>query len=287
MSLIDYRLGETINKVDVAIQRLRAFEPDEGYFLAFSGGKDSVCIKALADMAGVKYDAHYNVTSVDPPELVQFIKTFPDVKRDIHQYKDGSGAITMWNLIPRKLMPPTRLARYCCKELKEGNGKGRVVVTGVRWAESINRRANRNLVDIGKKGEIVYNDDNDEARRTVEQCYRTKTTLVNPIIDWLTEDVWEFIRVNGIPYCGLYDEGHKRLGCIGCPMSTQAVGEFARWPKYYDSYVRAFDRMLDARKQKEKPTQWNSGEEVMDWWLCGESRDKPIQGQVRFELEDV
>ena len=58
------------SKIEVAIERFRTFEPNEGYYIAFSGGKDSVVIKALADMAGVKYDAHYNVTSVDPPELV-------------------------------------------------------------------------------------------------------------------------------------------------------------------------------------------------------------------------
>lgn len=51
------------DKVETAIQRIKMFEPSDGYYLAFSGGKDSVVIKALADMAGVKYDAHYNVTS--------------------------------------------------------------------------------------------------------------------------------------------------------------------------------------------------------------------------------
>lgn len=36
-------------KVETAIERIKTFEPPEGYFLAFSGGKDSVVIKALAD----------------------------------------------------------------------------------------------------------------------------------------------------------------------------------------------------------------------------------------------
>lgn len=63
-----------LDKVETAIKRLQTFEPPEGYYLAFSGGKDSVVIKALADMAGVKYDAYYNNTSVDPPELIYFIR---------------------------------------------------------------------------------------------------------------------------------------------------------------------------------------------------------------------
>ena len=135
------------DKVQVAIERILAFEPPEGYYLAFSGGKDSVVIKALADMAGAKYDAHYNLTSVDPPELVQFIKTFDDVIIDRPKDKDGN-QVTMWNLIPRKRMPPTRIVRYCCQELKEGGGRGRMVMTGVRWAESSNRRRNQGEVTV-------------------------------------------------------------------------------------------------------------------------------------------
>jgi len=130
------------DKVQVAIKRLQTFEPPEGYYLAFSGGKDSVVIKALADMSGVKYDAHYTNTSVDPPELVQFVKTFEDVSIDVPKDKDGN-RITMWNLIPKKKMPPTRVVRYCCGKLKEIGGKGRFVVTGVRWAESSKRKGNR------------------------------------------------------------------------------------------------------------------------------------------------
>ena len=132
-----------MDKVETAIKRLQTFEPPEGYYLAFSGGKDSVVIKALADMAGVKYDAHYNLTTVDPPELVFFIKEqHPDVK--IEKARDEEGKqITMWNLIPRKKMPPTRTVRYCCVVLKVGGGDGRFVVTGVRWAESAKRKNGR------------------------------------------------------------------------------------------------------------------------------------------------
>ena len=137
------------DKVETAIERLKTFEPPEGYFLAFSGGKDSVVIKALADMAGVKYDAHYSLTSVDPPELVQFIKTFDDVAIDVPKDKDGN-RVTMWNLIPKKKMPPTMKVRYCCEELKESGGHGRLTITGVRWAESVNRKRNQGGVTVVK-----------------------------------------------------------------------------------------------------------------------------------------
>lgn len=121
------------DKIAMSIKRLRQFEPPEGYYLAFSGGKDSVVIKRLAQMAGVKFDAHYNVTSVDPPELVRFIlDKHKDVSFDIPHDAEGK-PVTMWNLIPRKCTPPTQLVRYCCAELKERSGGNRWVVTGVRW----------------------------------------------------------------------------------------------------------------------------------------------------------
>lgn len=275
-----------MDRVETAIERLKAFEPPEGYRLAFSGGKDSVAIKALADMAGVKYEAHYQNTSVDPPELVQFIKTFDDVQMDSPKDKDGN-RITMWNLIPKKKMPPTRIVRYCCHALKETGGDGRLVITGVRWAESVKRRQNQgevtimdgtkeNLMEMGfdesvlnstPYGGVVLNMDNAESKDIVSMCYRTRKTTVNPIIDWSNEDVWEFIHKYNVPYCHLYDEGYKRLGCIGCPMSTHAAEELERYPKYKQAYMRAFDRMLEERKQRGYDDHWKTAEDVMAWWL--------------------
>ena len=140
------------NKVEVAIERLKAFEPDEGFYLCFSGGKDSCVIKALADMAGVKYDAHYNVTSVDPPELIYFIRKYhKDVIWNYPRDTDGN-RVTMWSLIGNNTMPPTRVVRYCCDKLKESGGNGRVCVTGVRWAESVRRKKNHGVVTMTGKG---------------------------------------------------------------------------------------------------------------------------------------
>lgn len=274
------------DKVQLAIERLQAYEPEEGYFLAFSGGKDSVVIKALADMAGVKYDAHYNITTVDPPELVHFVKTFDDVQIDAQTYEDGR-RVTMWNLIPKKLMPPTRIVRYCCQYLKETNGYGRVTVTGVRWAESVNRRKNQGEMTIYSKsaakeldkagiqytqtqrGGLVLNLDNAESRDAMEMCYRTRKTLINPIVDWDDDDVWEFIHKYNIPYCKLYDEGYKRLGCIGCPMSStkHRLSEFERYPKFKRQYLKAFEKMLKEGKSRGYDDHWKTAEDVMDWWL--------------------
>lgn len=138
-----------------AIDRLKTFEPtDEPYYLCYSGGKDSDVIRILADLAGVKHEIHHNLTTVDAPETIQYIKSIPSIIIDKARYADGSHK-TMWNLIPIKRMPPTRLVRYCCQELKEQGGKGRLKVTGVRWAESKNRRENQGGVTIIGKPKTV------------------------------------------------------------------------------------------------------------------------------------
>ena len=138
-----------------AIDRLKTFEPtDEPYYLCYSGGKDSDVIRILADLAGVKHELHHNLTTVDAPETIQYIKSIPSVIIDKARYTDGSHK-TMWNLIPIKRMPPTRIVRYCCQELKEQGGKGRLKVTGVRWAESKNRKDNQGGVTIIGKPKTV------------------------------------------------------------------------------------------------------------------------------------
>lgn len=268
-----------------AIEVLKAFEPDDGYYLCYSGGKDSDCIRILADLAGVKHEIHHNLTTADAPETVYYVKSIPNVIIDKPE-------ISMWRLIEKKMVPPTRLVRYCCAELKERGGKGKVKITGVRKKESARRAKQGGLVkiigkpatvekkavelgaEVGKTngGGLILNMDNDPSRRLVEHCYRTTSTMVNPIIEWSDTDVWDFLKAHGCKSNPLYECGLKRVGCIGCPMAGKnRYAEFERWPKYRAMYVAAFDRMLEARRRagkKERPnTQWFDGESVMRWWL--------------------
>ncbi len=276
-------------KESKAIETLKLFEPQtEPYYLCYSGGKDSDVIRILAHLAGVKHDIVHNHTTVDAPETVYYVRSIPNV---IISKPEKS----MWQLIPEKLMPPTRLARYCCEELKERGGKGRVKITGVRWAESSKRTENAGRVkiigkpvstqkiaeEIGadyrvtKQKGLVMNDDNDETRRVVERCYRTTSSMINPIIDWTDNDVWEFLWHYGCESNPLYQCGYKRIGCIGCPMHSRHMkSELARYTKYRLNYVRSFDRMLKARSQKGLPNYsgWTEGESVMRWWVGDDPR---------------
>jgi len=287
-------------KIDKAVERVRdayKFSQSLGLgklYVAFSGGKDSICLHKVVELAAEKdsipfleyAEVHYNVTGIDPPELVYFIREhYPHVHRDL--YKES-----MWQLIVKQKVPPTRLFRYCCRELKERGGYGKFTLIGIRWAESSSRKARGEFESIGntrKDGQILLSDNTDD-RRMMEHCLPKRQYVCNPIIDWTDEDVWEFIRSSKLPYPSLYDEGFKRLGCIGCPFggSKQQEEQFARFPKFREAYIRAFDRMIEARKKAGMETEWQVGEEVMAWWTS-EKRDTVDDAQLEFtdEREDV
>lgn len=233
----------------MAIERLKHFEPPDGYYVAFSGGKDSIVLLDLVKRSGVKYDVHFNLTSVDPPELVKFIKdNYPEV--EIHKPEKS-----MFQLIVEHKMLPIRNIKFCCEFLKERGGTGRTVVTGIRWAEST-RRSKRGLYEVCRT---------DGTKR-----------FVHPIIDWKDDEIWGYIRENNMPYCCLYDEGFKRIGCIGCPAAgTEGRKiEFARWPKFERAYKLAISKIL-------KPNQ--TVEQYFYWWIENVRKEEEPEGCWLFE----
>lgn len=284
-------------KIRLAVEALRAYEPEnEPYYLCYSGGKDSDCIRILAELAGVNYVAHHNLTTVDAPETIRYIKSVPGVVIDKARYSDGT-VKTMWNLIPHKKMPPTRHARYCCSELKEQGGKGQLKITGVRSSESRNRAVNggeikilgrtktieKFLIDSGvdysitpKKG-IVLNFDNSDSRRAVEYCYRSSSVMVNPILDWTEDDVWTFLHHFGCDSNPIYLCGKRRIGCIGCPMQggKGMLRDFEEYPQYKKAYLSAFGRMLELSDH----SIFRSPEEVFQWWV---KTPNYLPGQLSF-----
>ena len=176
-------------------------------------------------------------------------------------------------------MPPTRASRYCCTVLKEQGGANRVVVTGVRWSESINRR-NRGIAELQNKDKekrLTLMNDNDENRKEFETCIRKGKRIVNPIIDWSDDDVWEFIRQYDLPYNVLYDRGYKRVGCVGCPMSDNYF-DLENNPKYKNMYMKAFDKMLKRNIEVGRANKhnWQTADDVYLWWT----------EQVKYNTDD-
>lgn len=258
MALIENTLWGIEDKVKIAIERIKNFCPPEGYYLAFSGGKDSIVIKELADMAGVKYDAHYNVTTIDPPELIYYIRKYHK-----NVYWERPKIPFLKQLETRGY--PQRQRRWCCDEYKERGGQNRIVMTGVRWEESKKR----------------------SGRRMVEKCFKDGSkTYLNAIIDWTELDVWEFIRQRKLPYCTLYDQGFTRIGCLFCPMAQQSarMREIARYPRLKAAFIKSFEKLYENKKKQGKTSvdYWKNGADMFGYWINNQTKDNPDQ-TIMFE----
>ena len=196
-------------------------------------------------MAGVKVDWHFHVTTVDPPQLLSFIrKHYPDVEW-------SRPAKTMFQLIEENKMLPTRLARYCCRELKEGGGKGRSVLVGVRAEESAKR----------------------SHYQMVETCQKNRQHLIRPLLDWKWGDVWGFLSEQRLAHCELYDPPYnfKRIGCIGCPMAGRMVWrEFRFFPNFRKAYLNTIKKIMVNGAYRD----FQSPESVLHWWIKGDSKKK-------------
>jgi phosphoadenosine phosphosulfate reductase len=283
--LIENTLFGPVNKIETALERIRAFEKiavqvdAAGYYVCISGGKDSSAIQELCIMAGVKCEFVHNHTSVDHPETVYFVRR--EMKRlreqghifriEYPRYCDGRQK-TMWHGIVVKGLPSPR-KRWCCEILKEFGGAGRYCITGVRWAESLKRRGRGIHEEITKRRQdkIILNNDNDMKRRLAETCLPKRKYILNPIIDWKDEDVWEFLKLRKVPVNPLYAQGRSRVGCIGCPLAANQKKELDDFPKYKAAYFRAVQRHYAHRKEAGLPDKdgFPTPESYFNWWLDG------------------
>ena len=132
------------------------------------------------------------------------------------------------------------------------------------------------VLHSNRQKSLILANDNEEDRRLFETCQMKGQRVVNPIIDWKNDDVLDYAAVEKIPMNPLYCEGFHRVGCVGCPMAAkQRLMEFALYPKIKAAYIRAFDRMLKARRERGLPCQWQSGVDVFHWWM----EDGVLSGQ--------
>ena len=230
--------------------------------VAFSGGKDSQTVYHLAEASGVDFEAVYNATTIDPPEVVRFIrKHYPMVHFQVPK-------MSFWKLVEHVRMLPNRHMRYCCSVLKEATHQGRVTLTGVRREESA-KRAKRQILDINKKPRQF--DEFERIDKIDVQCFgngKEKIT-VNPILDWTETDVWQYLNdVVNVPHCELYDTGRHRVGCLFCPMKKhkEIVDDMQRYPHQFERLKKTVAKI--AKTSKLFP---NDPKAFLEWWLSDKS----------------
>lgn len=259
----------------------------------YSGGKDSDVMLELFKRSEIPFEVHNSHTTADAPQTVWHIREvfrnleLNGINCEIEMPKYKGERTSMWKLIPQKLMPPTRIVRYCCAVLKETGCKNRYIATGVRWEESSKRKKRKEFEKIGKSlkdsdgfSKIMLMNDNDSRRRMNEHCMQKNKMVVNPIIDWTHKDIWDFIHSENIKTCDLYKMGYDRVGCIGCPMARKKrYKEFSDFPKYKKMYMNAFEKMIKERGKRGLNCEWSNAQEVFAWYM----EDENIPGQMKIE----
>ena len=264
------------------------------FICCYSGGKDSEVLLHLCEEALPlsEFEVLNSHTTVDAPETVRWIRQTVDRingeggHAQIRYPHDKNGKfMSMWTLIPKKSMPPSRTVRYCCSVLKEASTPNRMAVIGVRSAES-KKRQGRDIFQIkgrtyreAKSFSLSHTSEvfreSLEANDDVWDCTLIKSmkkhndTIVNPIYDWTDADIWDYIRREDIKVNPLYGQGYKRIGCIGCPLTMirDRKRDFERYPAYKKNYIKAFQKMINARGERGMKVEWKTGEEVFDWWM--------------------
>lgn len=230
--------------------------------VAFSGGKDSQTVYHLTEAAGVDFEAAYSATTIDPPEVVRFIREhYPSVRFHVP-------TMSFWKLVEKTRMLPSRRMRYCCSVLKEATHQGRVTLTGVRREESA-KRANRQVLDINKKPRQF--DEFERSDKIDVQCFGNgkEKISVNPILDWTETDVWQYLdNVVNVRHCELYDQGRHRVGCLFCPMKSrkEIVDDMRRYPHQFERLKKTVVKIAETSKVFP-----NDPKAFLEWWLSGKS----------------
>lgn len=282
-------MSELQRKIDYSINLLRKAEdmalrldPENGFYLAFSGGKDSQVLYHIAQMAGVKFKAHMNLTSVDPPQVIRFVKrNYQDV--DLIKPK-----MSIYEMALKKHILPTMRFRWCCAKFKELSGAGKVTLIGIRKEESP-KRSKRNEIELENHKFSGTFDQWEEHNETMVTCVDGKDKiLVSPIIYWTEHDVWKFLNeIVKVPHCSLYDEGYRRIGCIICPMSNykQKMRDCKRFPHIKHKWIQTIQKLIDAGYINHN---FQDAEFGFKWWISGKSFDKfyaeeVLQQKIDFE----
>lgn len=224
--------------------------------VGFSGGKDSLVVYDLCKRAGIDCNFYFN-HSLEAPETLAYIRTFPDVIRR----RNEVGFFEYLQKNKKGLLPTPQIA-WCCEVYKH-NPKyiDDCSITGVRRAES-NARKNRQIFEsknktLEKKNKTLFNEYFKEECRGVGSPNKIS---LRPIVDWSDSDIWQYIDKYKLPINPLYNTKEKRIGCMICPKA-----DFTRNYKMLMKYPKLIDCAIGARERADN--------ENKDYFISSENKD--------------
>lgn len=263
--MLEKKIAESLDLLSKAENTALRMNPEDGFFLAFSGGKDSQVIYHLCKLAGVKFKAYYSVTGIDSPETIYFIRdNFPDVLFLHHKQN-------FFELVADKGLP-TMQRRFCCERLKEHFGAGKCVLTGVR-AEESKKRASYAAIEIYSRRKEHQNKpksrDEEWLMETEHQCIKGQDKLmIRPILNWTTSDVYQYLYKIQAKINPEYAK-HNRVGCMICPFANRKSIEI--YEKEYPRFKEILMKSLKRFWEKQDEHYLDSPEEYYEWWKSKQS----------------
>lgn len=216
------------------------------FYVAFSGGKDSVVTLDLVQRAlpHNNFKVLFGDTGMEFPDTyktVDELKKFC-VENDIEFLTSKSQNEP--NYTWEQFGPPATVQRWCCSVhkttpqiialrnvLKRSSFTGMAFV-GVRASESISR-SRYSFVCLGKKHKGQYS------------C--------NPILDWNSAEIYTYIFLNNLYLNEAYKKGNRRVGCLVCPGASEKSEYIARtcYPREFDALMNIIRKMYAHNFQAE------------------------------------
>ena len=201
------------------------FDKTDIFYVAFSGGKDSIVLLDLVKRALPRnsFSVVFGDTGMEFPDTYELIKEIEEFLKseEINFIKASNENVTVkdsWE----SFGPPSQRIRWCCsvhktvpqilalrKYLKNPNFRGMAFI-GVRGDESASRNE-YNEIESGKK----HNG----------QC------SAYPILEWNSAELYLYIFQNSLLINRAYKKGSSRVGCLVCPLAA-SKNEFFKYKCY-------------------------------------------------------
>lgn len=196
------------------------------WYIALSGGKDSICVLDLVRKHAPDTPANFSQREWDLPETLEYLATIPNLSRISYAGHDG------------------------CEWLPTWSSQAAAEAAGVRWlapGDVRHRGRDESGVFLGLRAdENAYRGHHLRRFGPLFYAQRDDRWHCNPIAWWTTLDVWAYIHSRELAYNRAYDV----MEAIGVPLEGQRTGPFTRalhagsmvilkrgWPDFFNRLI--------------------------------------------------